>query len=190
MTYGELQRLWRADGHRYAGRSDTSALVRSLLRHPGYRYTFAMRACRYATERWRGRAARTVAQLALRRLEYRYGISIPFDTSVGEGLYIGHFGGIVVNHRAVIGRNCNLSQGVTLGVVNRGKRQGSPAIGEGVYIGPGAKVVGAVTVGDNVAIGANCVVTKDVPDNAVVVGVPARVISHDGAGAYVTQTDY
>ena len=190
MTYAELRRLWLADLHRYVGRSDTRTLVSALARHPGYRYTFAMRACRWATERWRGRLLRALAQLVLRRLEYRYGISIPFDTRVGEGLYIGHFGGIVVNHRSVIGRNCNLSQGVTLGAVHRGKRQGAPVVGDGVYIGPGAKVVGAVTVGDNVAIGANCVVTKDVPDNAVVVGVPARVISHDGAADYVRHTDY
>jgi serine O-acetyltransferase len=190
MRYGELERQWRADVHRYIGRSDTRTLLRSLARHPGYRYTFALRACRYATERWRARAVRGAAQLVLRRLEYRYGISIPLDTRIGDGLYIGHFGAIVVSPRAVIGRNCNLSQGVTLGVVNRGKRQGAPVIGDGVYIGPGAKVIGAVTVGDNVAIGANCVVTKDVPDNSVVVGVPARVISQDGAAAYVTNTDY
>ncbi|MEA2368155.1 MAG: serine O-acetyltransferase [Thermoleophilaceae bacterium] len=190
MTFGELQRVWRADLHRYVGRSDARTLARALIVLPGYRYTFAMRACRYVTERWPGAAVRALAQLLLRRYEYRYGITIPFETQVGEGLYIGHFGAIVVSHRAVIGRNCNLSQGVTLGIANRGSRRGAPVIGDGVYVGPGAKIVGAVTVGDNVAIGANSVVTKDVPDNAVVVGVPARVISHDGAADYVTHTDY
>lgn len=80
----------------------------------------------------------------------------------------------MVNHRVRIGRNCNISHGVTLGQANRGRRTGVPVIGDGVYIGPGAKVVGAVTVGDNVAIGANCVVVDDVPDNAVVAGVPGR----------------
>jgi serine O-acetyltransferase len=190
MTFGELKRVWRADLHRYTGRSDTRTLLRSLFLVPGYQYTFVMRACRYATERWPSSAVRTAAQLVLRRFEHRYGISIPFDTDVAEGLYIGHFGGIVISHRAVIGRNCNLSPGVTLGIANRGSRQGVPVVGEGVYIGPGAKLVGAVTIGDNVAVGANCVVTKDVPDNAVVVGVPARVISHDGAADYVRHTDY
>jgi serine O-acetyltransferase len=188
VTFAELRRLWRADLYRYIGRADRRTLVRSLVMQPGYRYSFAMRACRYAADRWP--ATRPALHLVLRRYEYRYGISIPFDTKVGEGLYIGHFGGIVVNHRSVIGRNCNLSQGVTLGVANRGARQGAPMVGDGVYIGPGAKLVGAVTVGDNVAIGANCVVTKDVPDNAVVVGVPARVLSHDGAADYVRHTDY
>lgn len=190
MTFAELRRLWRRDLHRYLGRASDRDLLRSLVLLPGYRYSFAMRACRYATERWRSGGVRAAARLLMRRYEYRYGISIPFDTEIGEGLYIGHFGGIVVSHRAVIGRNCNLSQGVTLGVANRGARAGAPTLGDGVYVGPGAKLVGAVTVGDDVAIGANCVVTKDVPDHAVVVGVPGRVVSYDGAAAYVTHTDY
>ena len=190
MTFGELRRLWRADLHRYIGRSDSRTFAKSLVARPGFRYTFAMRACRYATERWRGGVVRAAATYLLRRYELRYGISIPFDTEIGPGLYIGHFGGIVVNHRSVIGRNCNLSQGVTLGMANRGERQGAPRLGDGVYVGPGAKLVGGVTVGDNVAIGANCVVTADVPNDAVVVGVPGRVISQDGAADYVRHTDY
>ena len=82
----------------------------------------------------------------------------------------------------------NISQGVTIGQVNRGKYQGVPTIGNGVYIGPGAKVIGKISIGSNVAIGANAVVTTDVPDNACVAGVPARVISMDGADGYVNRT--
>lgn len=165
-------------------------LVWTVLTSPGYRYAFVMRACSIIT-RGRGRAARTAALLVFKRFERRWGISIPFDTPIGEGFYIGHFGGIFVSPAARIGRNCNISQGVTLGRANRGKRAGAPVIGDGVYIGPGAKVVGAVTVGDNVAIGANCVVTRDVPANAVVAGVPGRVISEGrGAEGYVNHTDY
>ncbi|MGE5865508.1 MAG: serine O-acetyltransferase, partial [Rhizobacter sp.] len=107
-----------------------------------------------------------------------------------SGFYIGHFGGIVVNGESVIGKNCNISQGVTLGQANRGRNKGCPIVGDNVYIGPGAKLVGAVRIGDNVAIGANAVVTRDVPDNAVVVGIPARVISHEGSAGYVNNTDY
>ena len=59
-----------------------------------------------------------------------------------------------------------------------------------IYIGPGAKIVGAVRIGNNVAIGANCVVTKDVPDNSVVVGIPGKVISQKGSTGYVIRTDY
>ncbi|MFC2064935.1 serine O-acetyltransferase [Chloroflexota bacterium] len=77
-----------------------------------------------------------------------------------------------------------------MGKANRGEREGYPVIGDNVYIGPGAKIIGKVHVGNNVAIGANCVVTKDVPDNAVVAGVPGRVISMKGSEGYVENTDY
>jgi len=124
------------------------------------------------------------------KYKYKFGCSIPHSTSIGRGFYIGHIRDIVINERAVIGENCNISQGVTIGQANRGRRKGTPVIGRNVYIGPGAKIVGAVHVGDHVAIGANCVVTDDVPDHAVVVGVPGRVISFEGSVGYVNRTDY
>ena len=96
----------------------------------------------------------------------------------------------MVNGKSVIGKNCNISQGVTLGKANRGKYIGYPSIGDNVYIGPGAKIVGAVRIGCNVAIGANCVVTKDILDNSVVVGIPGKVISDKGATSYINKTDY
>ena len=70
------------------------------------------------------------------------------------------------------------------------KKKGSPIIGDNVYIATGAKIIGAIKIGNNVAIGANCVVTKDIPDNAVVVGVPGKVISYEGSKGYVNNTDY
>ena len=85
----------------------------------------------------------------------------------------------------IIGKNCNLSHGVTIGVNRRGERQGVPTIGDNVYIGPGAKLFGGISVGDNVAVGANCVVTHDVPENGVVVGVPGRIISYEGSQGYI-----
>lgn len=118
---------------------------------------------------------------------HRYGISIPRTVKIGKGFYIGHFGTIIVHGSAIIGDNVNISQGVTIGVTNRGSRQGVPVIGNQVYIGPGAKVIGGIRVGNNVAIGANAVVTKDIPDNAVVAGVPARIISMQGSDGYVNR---
>lgn len=77
-----------------------------------------------------------------------YGISIPYNTRIGSGLYIGHFGGIVVNSEAVIGKNCNIHHGVTIGQANRGDKKGYPVIGDRVFIGPGAVVIiGKVKVG-------------------------------------------
>ena len=90
----------------------------------------------------------------------------------------------------IIGSNCNLSHGVTIGVTRRGDKMGVPIIGDNVYIGPGAKIIGRVNIGNNAAIGANCVVTKDVPDFGVVVGIPGKVISYEGSQGYINKTDY
>jgi serine O-acetyltransferase len=79
---------------------------------------------------------------------------------------------------------------VTIGQSNRGKRKGCPTIGNEVYIGPGAKIFGNIKIGNNVAIGANSVVTRDIPDNAVVVGIPGNVISYNGSDGYINRIDY
>jgi serine O-acetyltransferase len=191
MTSDELRFLWYADLYRY-GPTSKRVLARALANEPGYRYSFVMRLAAYArTHRDPGhRALAIVARMWLRRLRFRLSVDVPASTAIGAGLYMNHPNGIVVHSEAVIGRNCNLSQGVTLGEANRGRNAGFPVLGDGVYVGPGAKIVGAVRVGDNAAIGANCVVTHDVPESAVVVGVPGRVISSDGATGYVNRTDY
>ena len=155
----------------------------------GFKYVLWMRTCRYTRQAsWARFVLYPFAWVMLRRQRYRLGISIPFRTDVGRGLYIGHFGGIVVHEKTTIGKNCNISQGATIGQANRGRNKGYPTIGDNVFIGPGARIFGAIRIGNNVAVGANCVVAKDVPDNAVVVGVPARVISFEGSRDYVNRT--
>lgn len=193
MSFRELRFAWYADLYRYEGRAGALVFLKHLLLSPGYTYTFYLRLCTYLRAKQPHPLATLlywVARLILRHYSYKFGIFIPCGTPVGVGFYIGHCGDIHFNPQSKVGRNCNISQGVTLGQANRGKNKGHPTIGDHVYIGPGAKIVGAVRVGNNVAIGANCVVTKDVPDNAVVVGVPARVISYDGAAEYVEHTGY
>lgn len=106
-----------------------------------------------------------------------WGIELPRGAQIGAGLYIGHFGGIIISSEAVLGRNCNISQGITIGYSGKGV----PVIGDNVYFGPGARVFGKISIGDNVKIGANAVIHKDVPDNAVIVLDPGfTIISHAG----------
>lgn len=112
-------------------------------------------------------------------------ISIASEAHIGKRLYIAHFGGIFVNDDVVMGENCNLSQGVTFGLGGRGENRGCPIIGDRVFIGPGAKLFGAIRVGNDVAVGANAVVIKDLPDQAVAVGIPATVISYLGSSDYI-----
>ena len=107
------------------------------------------------------------------------GIYITKESKIGPGLYIGHYGNILVE--GSLGKMCNISHEVTVGFAGRGERLGAPEIGDFVYIAPGAKVLGKIKIGNHVAIGANAVVTKSLEDSAVAVGVPAKVISHQGS---------
>ena len=117
----------------------------------------------------------------MRWTEITSGISISPNATFGPGLYIGHFGNIRVGGDTVIGSNCNLSQGVTLGGIYHGPKAGHATIGDRVYIAPGAKVIGNITVGDDAAIGANSVVGRDVLARGVVIGVPARAVPGEGS---------
>jgi serine O-acetyltransferase len=191
MNLKELKFLIASDLCRHAGKKSLACLIRMIFSEPGFEYTFWMRICAFCDA---GRVRRWLlypwARITLRHYTYKYGISIPHQTRIGSGFYIGHFGQIFVNRRAVIGKNCNISPGVTVGQASRGRRKGWPTIGDNVYIAPGAKIVGNVKIGNCVAIGANCVVTTDIPDNGVVVGVPGKVISFEGSQGYVNHTDY
>jgi serine O-acetyltransferase len=103
------------------------------------------------------------------------GIELPCEAAVGRRFRIDHFGGIIISGDAVFGDDCVVRNGVTVGLRNSGKR-GSPVIGSRVDIGAGAKILGSIRIGDDVAIGANAVVLIDVPSNSIAVGVPARVL--------------
>ncbi len=104
------------------------------------------------------------------------GIQIEPDTEIGEGIRFPHYGCIVINHESIIGKNCTIMQGVTIGR----NVKGSPEIGNNVLIGANATIIGKLKIGNMACIGAGSVVTKDIPEKAVVVGNPARIISMDG----------
>jgi len=123
--------------------------------------------------------------LWLRRLKVKYGFDISYRTRIGKGCYIGHFGTVVIHGDAVIGENCNISQGITVGISNYGKNQGVPTIGNNVFIGPGAAVFGNITIGNNVTIGSNCVVTESIADFKTVVASKAIVLDKDLAPYYI-----
>ena len=118
----------------------------------------------------------TFWRMVLRHYQIKYGFQIYPETQIGEGFYLGHWGSLVINPNTVIGKNCNIAQGVTIGQQNRGKNEGSPIIGDEVWIGTNAVIVGAVTIGNNVLIVPNSYVNFDVPSNSVVMGNPAKII--------------
>ena len=112
-------------------------------------------------------------------------IEISEHAIIGKGIFIAHLGNIVINHDTRIGDHVSLHQGVTTGGAGRGDEYGGPTLGHRVYIGAGAKIIGRVVVGDDVIIGSNAVVVKDVPSGASVGGVPAKVLNDKGSEGWI-----
>jgi serine O-acetyltransferase len=189
MKYTDYKQTFTSDLYRYCGKRNFPSFLTCFVHIPGFRYTFFMRTARYL--KTRGALLfpfYVICRVLLNHYQFKYGISIPYNTEIGPGFYIGHFGGIIVNSEAKIGRNCNINHEVTIGAAYGGKYPGVPVIMDNVYIGPGSKIIGGITLGNHSAVGANCVVTKPVPDYSVVVGIPGEVVSTKGSGEYVVNT--
>lgn len=109
----------------------------------------------------------------------KYLFQIPYSVTIGKGFNFVHFGRVIVAPSVKIGRNCNLFTGVTIGSTVRymgGVKMGVPTIGNDVWIGPNAVIVGKVNIDDNVLIAANSYVNFDVPSNSIVIGNPGRIV--------------
>lgn len=127
-------------------------------------------------------------KLVSRHYFKRYGLEIPPQANLGAGLYLGHPFNITVNPKAILGDNCNLHKGVTIGQENRGKRKGAPTLGDRVWVGVNASIVGAVIIGSDVLVAPNSYVNEDVPSHSVVLGNPCRVFHRDDATeGYINQ---
>lgn len=118
-------------------------------------------------------------------IEISTGISIPASVEIGHSFYIGHFGSIILNPKTSIGNNCNISQGVTIGISGQGEKRGVPKLGDNIYVGANAVLVGNIIIEDNVVVGANSLVNSFVSRNAVMLGVPAVVVSEKGSEGYI-----
>jgi serine O-acetyltransferase len=166
------------DLYRHAGKADFPTLLKYLLYSPGFRFTFFLRK---ASQRKPGSLVWIFYKLFHRRYFYKYGFQIPLTTKIGKGLHIAHFGNVVLHVNASLGENCNLCHGITIGQANRGERKGYPSLGNKVWVGTGAVIVGKIVVGDNVLIAPNSYVNFDVPSNSIVLGNPGKVIPKEDA---------
>src|ERR1044071_1475325 len=186
--FGELY----ADYRRYRAAGARSALSVIALTQ-GFWASAIFRISHWALKRFNFPVLRTVINaiciLLQKFIELLTGISIPAGCSIGAGLYIGHFGGIFVDSDCRIGRNCNLSQGVTIGKGGRGSLQGVPVVGDRVHVGANALLLGKITIGNDAVIGPGAVVMSSVPERGVAMGNPARVVGLDGSFEFVHYDD-
>lgn len=174
---------WAADLRRYG-------LRRPFLKEQSIWAVAVYRFGRRVDARREGVAKRLLTAgywLAFRLVETVVGVSLPKGARIGGGLRIWHFGGVFVHPGAVIGRNCTLRQGVTIG--NRYEGGPAPVIGDDVEFGAYAQVLGGVRIGDGCRIGALAVVLCDLPDGATAVGAPARIVAKEAVGRSLVQQE-
>jgi serine O-acetyltransferase len=148
------------------------SVLEAVLTYPGLHAVWGYRLAHVLWARSHYLSARILS--ALVRLVT--GVDIHPGAAIGPGLFIDHANGVVIGETAQVGAGVTMFQGVTLGGVGRGRDRRHPQVGDGVILGAGAKVLGAVTLGAGAKVGANAVVLVDVPAGATAVGVPARII--------------
>ena len=122
----------------------------------------------------------TLARWISQHSRHATGIEIHPGATIGKGLFIDHGAGVVIGETAIIGNNCTIYQGVTLGGTGKEVGKRHPTLGDNVLVGAGAKLLGNFTVGSNSKIAAGAVVLGDVPENSTAVGIPAKVVRRDG----------
>lgn len=168
----------KQDLFRYEGLRCHSLItqLKYLLFVPGFQYSYCLRHAQ--------RASNILTRLfwsgMLRIMMYHSGIQIPRQTSIGAGLKFGHWGTIVVNNEAILGKNAMLSPGCLIGN-SQGKKKGTPVIGDNLVMQTNSIIVGKVNIGNNVLIAPGAFVNFDVPDNSIVIGNPGKIISRDSS---------
>jgi serine O-acetyltransferase len=178
----DLERYWR-----YARAESPWAKVRHAVQTEA---VWALAS--YRVGRWLRTEAHPALRVALRvpyavahhAVRLAVGIELDPGARIGPGLYVGHSGGIWVAPGAVIGRDCNLSQGVTVGIGGT-VRRGTPTLGDRVWVGPKATISGPVKIGSSAVVGANSLVVSNVPERGVAVGVPAKIVALSGSDALI-----
>lgn len=185
-TKEDFKYFVKADLYRYGGDTSKEAFRHAFKFIPGFKFCYYMRKCAYLSKApIYTRPLFYIANAKYNRLKFKYGFDIEYSTKIGAGLHISHWGGVVINPKAVIGENCNIAHQITIGMDSKEGENSVPTVGDRVYIAPGSKIFGKITIGNDSCIGANSVVTKDVPFSVTVAGAPAQVVSENDSSGYV-----
>ena len=174
MSFQELKTILRGDlDILYESGAKNANFWYCLLAFRGFRAVFLFRLVNYAYVN-KNRLLFVIFWVFHRFYSTIHNFELPYRLEVDPGFRIWHSNGIVINDFVKIGKNCQIFHQVTIG----NWKGGQPVIGDNVYIYPGAKIFGDIKIGNNVVIGANAVVTKDIPDNCVTAGVPSKILRH------------
>ena len=155
--------------------------MRYVIFTPGFRYIYFFRKHQNSNNI----LFKLFLKFLIRRVMFQTGIQIPPEILIEKGFRIVYFGHIVVNPRVIIGKNFNISQGVTIGISGQGKNRGVPKIGNNVYIGANAVIAGSIIIEDNVLIAACSLVNTNATSNSVMLGVPAIKVSEKSSEGYI-----
>lgn len=182
-------KTFKTDIEKYKKYSNDKSTIRLLLTTQGLWALFVYRISNYI---YRSKLPsvfkKTLLLLSVffqKGIEILTGISLPYAATIGARFYIAHHGHIIIHPKTIIGENCNIAQGVTVGISGRGNKRGVPVIGDDVFIAANAVIAGKIIVGDKCVIGANSLVVSDVESSTTVVGVPAVVVSNNNSEAYI-----
>lgn len=144
--------------------------IKFFIKNPGYRFIVLYRKIEYTNCKF----LKFLYKIFLKKIKTKYGLRISNSMHIGDGFHIIHTGGIIINENTILGENVKIRQNTTIG--NNGITDKCPIIGNNVEIGAHVCIIGDINIGNNVIIGAGSIVVKDVPDDVIVAGNPAKVI--------------
>lgn len=180
MTWQETKKHIAMDVYRNLGSCTKKDVLKALVSNTTLGLLVYFRVCHYLAELKRKSVFQKLLHgfcyLRFKSLQNKCGVELNQHTRIGYGLRLPHKGGIIIHPLVVIGKNCEIMQGVTVGNNILKNRDGVAVIGDEVLLCAGAKIIGKVHIGNGVVVGANAVVNRDVEDSLIVGGIPAKVL--------------